>query len=70
MSLARPFIAVHSHSFSPRFQDYDAQDLEEFQESILRGCDFNKDGKISKKELTMVLLALAKQNDVEPSATK
>ncbi|PRD32450.1 UNVERIFIED_CONTAM: Cbp53E [Trichonephila clavipes] len=40
--------------------DYDAQDLEEFQEAILRGCDFNKDGKINKKELTMILLALAK----------
>lgn len=47
------------------FQDYDAQDLAEFQESILRGCDFNADGRISKKELTMVLLALAKQNDLE-----
>ncbi|OQR78475.1 calbindin-32-like, partial [Tropilaelaps mercedesae] len=46
-------------------KDYDAQDLAEFQESILRGCDFNSDGKISKKELTMVLLALAKQNDLE-----
>ncbi|XP_070387006.1 calbindin-32 isoform X3 [Dermacentor albipictus] len=43
-------------------KDYDAQDLEEFQEAILRGCDFNKDGKISKKELTMVLLALAKHS--------
>ncbi|GFT80213.1 calbindin-32 [Nephila pilipes] len=41
-------------------KDYDAQDLEEFQEAILRGCDFNKDGKINKKELTMILLALAK----------
>ncbi|XP_022667712.1 calbindin-32-like isoform X2 [Varroa jacobsoni] len=46
-------------------KDYDAQDLAEFQESILRGCDFNADGRISKKELTMVLLALAKQNDLE-----
>ncbi|KAH9361976.1 hypothetical protein HPB48_003615 [Haemaphysalis longicornis] len=45
-----------------RTLDYDAQDLEEFQEAILRGCDFNKDGKISKKELTMVLLALAKHS--------
>lgn len=43
-------------------QDYDAQDLEEFQEAILRGCDFNKDGKINKKELTMILLALAKHS--------
>jgi hypothetical protein len=27
----------------------------------MKGCDFNKDGKISKKELTMILLALSKQ---------
>lgn len=43
-------------------KDYDAQDLDEFQEAILRGCDFNKDGKINKKELTMILLALAKHS--------
>lgn len=41
-------------------QDYDALDLQEFQDAIMRGCDFNKDGKINKKELTMILLALAK----------
>lgn len=46
-------------------KDYDAQDLEEFQEAILRGCDFNKDGKINKKELTMILLALAKHAQEE-----
>ena len=43
-------------------QDYDAQDLGEFQKAILSGCDFNKDGKINKKELTMILLALAKHS--------
>ncbi|XP_013782065.1 calbindin-32-like isoform X2 [Limulus polyphemus] len=42
-------------------RDYDAQDLLEFQDAILRGCDFNKDGKINKKELTMILMALAKR---------
>ncbi|KAG7154325.1 Calbindin-32-like [Homarus americanus] len=41
-------------------RDYDALDLQEFQDAIMRGCDFNKDGKINKKELTMILLALAK----------
>lgn len=47
-------------------KDYDALDLQEFQDSIMRGCDFNKDGKINKKELTMILLALAKHGaDVE-----
>jgi calretinin len=41
-------------------QDYDAVDLQEFEETILRGCDYDQDGKISKKELTMILLALSK----------
>lgn len=41
-------------------KDYDAHDLEDFQKAILSGCDFNRDGKINKKELTMILLALAK----------
>jgi len=44
-------------------KDYDALDLQEFQDAIMRGCDFNKDGKINKKELTMILLALAKHED-------
>lgn len=43
-------------------KDYDAQDLQDFEETILRGCDFNRDGKISKKELTMILLALSKHS--------
>ncbi|CAG7827852.1 unnamed protein product [Allacma fusca] len=46
-------------------KDYDAQDLADFEETILRGCDFNRDGKINKKELTMILLALSKQNPDE-----
>ncbi|CAG0912211.1 unnamed protein product [Notodromas monacha] len=46
-------------------KDYDAQDLSDFRESIMRGCDFNQDGKINKKELTMILLALAKANEEE-----
>ncbi|ETN62960.1 calbindin-32 [Anopheles darlingi] len=41
-------------------KDYDAQDLIEFEETILRGVGYDKDGKISRKELTMILLALAK----------
>jgi hypothetical protein len=31
----------------------------------MKGCDFNRDGKISKKELTMILLALSKQSGEE-----
>lgn len=42
-------------------KDYDAQDLNEFEETILRGVGYDKEGKISRKELTMILLALAKQ---------
>lgn len=43
-------------------KDYDAQDLLEFEETIMRGVDYNKDGKINKKELTMILLAIARHN--------
>jgi len=43
-------------------KDYDAKDLMDFEETILQGCDFNRDGKISKKELTMILLALSKHS--------
>lgn len=42
-------------------QDYDTNDLIDFEDTIMKGCDFNRDGKISKKELTMILLALSKQ---------
>jgi len=44
-------------------KDYDTSDLEDFEETIMKGCDFNRDGKISKKELTMILLALAKTEE-------
>jgi len=40
-------------------KDYDSSDLAEFTETIMKGCDTNKDGKISKKELTMILMALS-----------
>ncbi|KAG0710767.1 Calbindin-32 [Chionoecetes opilio] len=52
-------------------KDYDALDLQEFQDAIMRGCDFNKDGKINKKELTMILLALARHgtdDEAQPGA--
>ncbi|KAL5273062.1 CALB1 family protein [Megaselia abdita] len=41
-------------------KDYDAQDLIEFEETILQGVGYDKEGKISRKELTMILLTLAK----------
>jgi len=46
-------------------KDYDATDLQDFEDTILKGCDFNRDGKINKKELTMILLALSKQESSE-----
>ncbi|XP_066142793.1 calbindin-32 isoform X1 [Euwallacea fornicatus] len=49
-------------------KDYDAQDLQDFEETILRGVDYNQDGKINKKELTMILLAIAKHNQEEEPA--
>ncbi|KAK6622340.1 Calbindin-32 [Polyplax serrata] len=48
-------------------KDYDAADLEEFEETILQGVDYNQDGKINRKELTMILLALAKHSSEEES---
>ncbi|CAO1387872.1 unnamed protein product [Diamesa hyperborea] len=41
-------------------KDYDAEDLKDFEETILQGVGYDKDGKISRKELTMILLTLAK----------
>lgn len=49
-------------------KDYDAQDLLDFEETILRGVDYNQDGKINKKELTMILLAIARHNQEEESS--
>ncbi|GAU95259.1 hypothetical protein RvY_06905 [Ramazzottius varieornatus] len=40
--------------------DYDMDDLEAFHDAIISGCDINRDGKINQKELTMILLAIAK----------
>ena len=50
-----------NNATSLTFQDYDSSDLADFEDTIMKGCDFNRDGKISKKELTMILLALSKQ---------
>merc|ERR1719422_1496996 len=42
-------------------KDYDSVDLADFAQTIMKGCDINRDGKISKKELTVILMALADQ---------
>ncbi|CAG0878710.1 unnamed protein product [Darwinula stevensoni] len=39
---------------------YTADDLLELQQMIMRGCDVDHDGKINRRELTMILLALTK----------
>lgn len=38
----------------------DTKDIEEFERMVMEGCDANGDGKINKRELTTVLLALVK----------
>ncbi|CAK1543571.1 unnamed protein product [Leptosia nina] len=50
-------------------KDYDAQDLLEFEETILQGVEYSSEGKISRKQLTMILLALAKHNQEEEPTT-
>ncbi|XP_076449191.1 calbindin-32-like [Babylonia areolata] len=40
-------------------EDYDAQDLEELRTILLKDCDLNKDGRIDKDELTMILMSFA-----------
>lgn len=40
----------------------ESKELEEFERVVMEGCDSNADGKINKKELTTVLLALAKHS--------
>jgi len=41
--------------------DYDTTDLADFAQTIMKGCDTNKEGKVSKKELTVILMTLANQ---------
>ncbi|XP_026728302.1 calbindin-32 isoform X2 [Trichoplusia ni] len=50
-------------------KDYDAQDLLDFEETILQGVEYSSEGKISRKQLTMILLALAKHHQEEELAT-
>jgi len=40
-------------------KDYDSSDLCDFARAIMKGCGSHKDGKISKKELTVILMALS-----------
>lgn len=51
---------IYNVIIHPSQDDYDAQDLAAFEETIMRGVGHDKHGKISRKELTMILLTLAK----------
>ncbi|GAB1598244.1 calbindin-32-like isoform X3, partial [Argonauta hians] len=41
-------------------EDYSSEDLEESKRILLQQCDLNRDGKINKSELTMLLLSYDK----------
>ncbi|GFN86000.1 Calbindin-32-like protein [Plakobranchus ocellatus] len=50
-------------------EDYDADDIEEFKDILLRECDINHDGRIDKDELSMVLVSFARAS-VGPEGDK
>lgn len=50
-------------------EDYDADDIEEFKDILLRECDINHDGRIDKDELSMVLVSFARAS-VGPDGDK
>ncbi|KAK3586534.1 hypothetical protein CHS0354_035070 [Potamilus streckersoni] len=41
-------------------EDYDTDDLVECKRILLEKCDLNRDGKINRDELTMVLMSCSK----------
>ncbi|XP_050396184.1 calbindin-32 [Patella vulgata] len=43
-------------------EDYDAEDMDEFKDILLKKCDLNHDGKIDKDELSMVLMSFNTRN--------
>ena len=49
-------------------KDYDSKDIEECKAILLKECDLNRDGKIDKEELAMVLMAFTKCDNNEGSA--
>lgn len=60
-------------------EDYDAEDIDECKQILLKECDLNHDGRIDKDELSMVLISFARVSRVEdlplaqtasPKATK
>lgn len=46
-------------------EDYDADDIEECKQILLKECDLNHDGKIDKDELSMVLISFARASRID-----
>ncbi|KAK7474035.1 hypothetical protein BaRGS_00034745 [Batillaria attramentaria] len=46
-------------------EDYDADDIEECKQILLKECDLNHDGRIDKDELSMVLISFARVSRAE-----
>ncbi|KAK6174656.1 hypothetical protein SNE40_017891 [Patella caerulea] len=46
-------------------EDYDAEDMDEFKDILLKKCDLNHDGKIDKDELSMVLMSFNTRNSCQ-----
>ncbi|XP_013402479.1 calbindin-32 isoform X2 [Lingula anatina] len=46
-------------------EDYDANDLKEFKEAILKFCDTNSDGKLDQQELTLFIMRYAHASGTE-----
>lgn len=59
----RSFIDYRKKIILSFVQEYDNDDLQQFKRSLLNGCDLNRDKKISKPELKMILLALSQSNE-------
>lgn len=42
---------------------YNASDVYDLERALLRGCDIDRDGHINRKELAVILLAIADSGD-------
>ena len=47
--LIKQIFSFQTNIFFSICQDYDSADLADFAQTIMKGCDINRDGKISKK---------------------
>ena len=51
LELVQEVLSLPDSCCDPTGQDYDSSDLADFAKTIMKGCDTNRDGKISKKVL-------------------